>query len=290
MTIAPCNANHASIQPSAQDVQSAAPLRADPIATAQVTRRSDDVFSSARRSRPLYLQGVSDGLSRRKNDSAPIQAWMDDKTDATKQREALDGQINTMDVYPAERDKIMRDLDNAIATTRAALDQVDRHWNAKTLSDMTALLGDGAKSDDVRAAIKSRLENALSVLEKNRTSKGKDIFMQDPGVPNSLAYVRKSQSGYTGHMVFSKTALGVVDDARIQKTLIHETLHIASHLSDHWYVRTDESGNLYRKAPSSSAKGTLPPLTSDKALDNADSVAYAAVVLAKNGTAYHDER
>jgi hypothetical protein len=295
MTVAPCSPQCPSIQPSTQGAPSPVAQRAldnnARATTAQVMPASDDVFSSTRQSKPSYLQGVSHSLSRGgASDNAAVSDLSDDETEASKRSGSIDGQINDMDVYPAERERIMRDLDSAITTTRSALAQVDHHWNARTQSKMNALFGADAKSDDVRAAIKSRLEHALSGLEQARANKGKDIFIQDPGVANSLAYALRTQAGHTGQIVFSKTSLGVVDDARIEKTLIHEAMHVASNLRDHWYVKTDETGNLYRKAPSSLGKPKpLPPLTAANALDNADSVAYAAVVLATNGSAWHDE-
>lgn len=274
MTIPSYNPRHTTFHPFTQSFQPQALQHAtgksEPTIAAHVTSASDDVFSFPRPGRPLHPPGISNDFS------------------LTKQITRA-GKINAMDVYPAERQKLMSNLDSAIETTRAALEEVNSHWNSNTLAKMTTLFGDGAKSDDVRTSIKSRLENALSGLENARANKGKDIFIEDPGLPASVAYASKTRSGYTGRIVFSKTALGLIDDARIQKTLIHETLHIASNLSDHWYVKIDENGNFFRKAPSSSADGSMPPLTSDNALDNADSVAYAAIVLGGNGHSYHDE-
>lgn len=201
----------------------------------------------------------------------------------------LYGKIHALDVYPAERDKIMKGLDIAIETTRTALEQVDRHWNSQTLAVMKTLLGPDVKSDNVRAAIKSRLEKVISGLENLRANKGKDIFIQEPGKPDGSAYTLSTPSGYTGQIVFSKAALGQVDDTYVQKTLIHETLHLTAHLDDHWYISIEGNGIIRRTPHSSSTNGSMPPVTSNVALDNADSVAYATLILALNKRSNHQE-
>lgn len=197
------------------------------------------------------------------------------------------GTLTPLSAHPEFQERIKACLDEAITTVRVALSQTDRHWNPKTLSKMKELMGDDAKSSDVRNDLRKKLENALSILENMRSRQSKDIFI-DSDDKSSLAYVVRLKSGYSGQTVFTQHGLEVVDNKRVVKTLIHEASHIANNSNDNWYVKLDDDGNFNRKPPSGDS-GFLHPLRSNYALNNADSVAHAAVVLADNSHSYHDE-
>jgi hypothetical protein len=199
------------------------------------------------------------------------------------------GEIVRLSSDPAIQDRVMAALDKGIETTRAALDRIDHDWDPRTLTRMAQLFGEDVRQDGARGKIKAALTSSLDAMLKTRANGGGDIFIKLSGATTYVAYVRRKSSGYTGQVVMSRYGLGRVDDARLVKTLIHEHAHLGSDLGDHWYVKVDENGNFYRKAPSRGT-GDLPQLRLDDALNNADCIAYAAIVLADNGGSYPDGR
>jgi hypothetical protein len=198
------------------------------------------------------------------------------------------GEIVRLSSDPAIQDRVMAALDKGIETTRAALDRIDHDWDSRTMKRMAQLFGQDVKQDGAREKIRAMLVGSLDAMLKTRADGGGDIFIELSGVTPYVAYVRRKASGHTGQVVMSRYGLDHVDDARLVKTLIHEHAHLGGGLVDQWYVKIGGNGDFYRKARSGGDR-VLPPLRLDTALNNPDSIAYAAVVLADNGGSYPDE-
>lgn len=210
-----------------------------------------------------------------------------DQLDASRRK----GEIVSVSSDSGIHARVMAALDKSIETTRAAIERVSRgrDWSPRTSTRMAQLCGVDVNQDDARDKIKARLESSLDAMLKTRANEGRDIFIKPYGATDYLALVKRRSSGYTGQIVVSKHGLEQVDDARLIKTLIHEHAHLGGNLNDNWYVKLDGNGNFYRKAPSR-GDGTLPPLRLDDALNNADTIAYAAIVLADDGNTDRDAR
>ncbi|RDS81687.1 hypothetical protein DWU98_10735 [Dyella monticola] len=186
-----------------------------------------------------------------------------------------------LSAHPAERRAVKRALRKGIETATAALAQVDRHWDAKTLAHMRELFGDDVQGDDVRADIKAKLASTLDAMKKTWGNKGANIYLDGSTAPTEYtAYVTREKSRYTGQLVMSSYVLEN-HPGRVTQSLIHEHVHLGCHLRDQWYVKRDEHGDFYRK-PKSCSTRPLPPLRAQYAVNNTDSIAHAATVLAAN--------
>jgi len=186
-----------------------------------------------------------------------------------------------LSAHPVERQTVKRALRKGIKTVTAALAQIDRHWDAKTRAHMQQLFGDDVEGDDARADIKAKLTSTLDAMKKTWASKGANLYLDGSTAPTPYtAYVTRKKSGYTGQLVLSSYVVAN-HPGRVMQSLIHEHIHLGCHLRDQWYVKKDEHGDFYRK-PKRCSTHPLPPLRMEYAMNNTDSIAHAAVVLAGN--------
>ncbi|HUA79609.1 MAG TPA: hypothetical protein VL997_04495 [Dyella sp.] len=218
-------------------------------------------------------RNVPDGASEGINDQRAVSERCANRTKKTT--------LTELSSEPEERKAVKMALRKAIRTVRAALHQVDRPWNAKTLAHMRELFGGDVTRDDVRAKMKERLTHALNAMLKTWNNKGGNIYLDDSTSPTAYtAYAPRVKSRHTGQIVMSRYVIRNHPD-RLINTLIHEHIHLGCDLRDKWYVKRDENGAFYRK-PKTCSTHPLAPLRAEYALDNTDSISHAAVVLAGN--------
>ena len=192
------------------------------------------------------------------------------------------GEYIKLSADPILYERVMGALNKGIETVEQACGQIDRPWDADTEMYMKQLFGENADHDEIRAKVKPRLKSTLDAMKKHRDNGGRDIYLELTQGVDHVAYAPQDSVGYTGHLVLSAGSLGEIDDKSLMKTLIHENAHLGSNLTDHFYLDYDEKLGFVLRPDEN---GVVPPFNADDAVNNPDSLAYAAQVLARNHAA-----
>lgn len=138
-----------------------------------------------------------------------------------------------------------------------------------------AFFGEAAREPgQIAAALREKFEKMLKKIENVK------FYFDNRANPEASAYalsmVDNPKTFFDG--IFLTTDPALNSDQYLTYTLLHEVAHVGTGASDHYYISTD-AGEIKRRPPEGKQ---LPPWSFDMAMDTADVLAHAAVLVASN--------
>lgn len=188
---------------------------------------------------------------------------------------------------PAIKTRVMASTRKGLNVVNKAIDDLEQNhvWNSETAAYMGQIYGTKITSKESLQKLTDRLKSVRAAMEKTIESDGKNIYLELSNMKdsNTVAYAPLDKDGHvTGQLVLLRGGLDEMSDARLTRELIHEHAHLGADLEDHWYLNYDKDRGFYIRPR---ADGTVPDFDDQLALDNPDSLAHGAIVLANNPVA-----
>lgn len=181
-------------------------------------------------------------------------------------------------------DRLMKAYVEAKRVVGEARAKLNLPWSKETKEKMKSLFG----TDD-QAKLAPQLEWRLDKIEGNLESfiksGGSRLYLKDNNIDgnNKSDASVDYEDGEHGRMIddrvyWSKEYVDKSDLAKLARTAVHESSHMALGTDDLWYVDPGKNNDFVRRSPADPPK-PLPPHTTDSSLKNADTLASAVQVL-----------